>query len=213
MANNRDLERFMAKVDKTDGGCWEWVASKKGGGYGAFYLNGRLHGAHRASLFLFRGLDLSTPLDAMHSCDNPSCVNPDHISYGTRAENMVDASVKGRIVRVQDWRGALNPKSKLPEGCVQEVVESVSAGMTRKEASTKFGVSAVRVGQILKAAGMASTLSASEAAKKKRLAKMDCRKGHSLSGANLRINSAGARVCIQCEKENAIARKSKVIQC
>ncbi len=212
MANNRDIERFMTKVAKSSTGCWEWLAGKKGGGYGAFYLNGKLRGAHRASLFLFSGFDLSTRLDCMHSCDNPACVNPGHLSYGTRTQNMMDASAKGRIVNVQDWRGVLNPKSKLSADQIQEIVNAVNAGATRNEAAITFGVSNVRICQILKAAGQSSTLTASEAATQKRLARTNCRKGHALSGLNLRINSAGARVCLQCEKDNAIARRLKKVK-
>lgn len=209
MANNRDIERFLNKVSKKRTGCWIWTAGKKGGGYGVFYLNGRSRGAHRVALYLFKGLDLDTPLDAMHSCDTPSCVNPNHLKYGSRAENMVDASVKGRIVRVQDWRGELNPKSRISPSQREEIILAVQAGGTRKEVAKLFGVSSVRVGQIMKDAGLPSELSGSEAARLARLSRKHCKRGHQLSGDNVKVNSAGARICIKCEKHNAEARKAR----
>jgi hypothetical protein len=206
MGHNRDLERFTSKFEKAENGCWIWIAGRKGGGYGTFYLNGKLHGAHRVSLFLFRDISLNTPLHAMHSCDNPSCVNPEHISYGTRSENMRDASKKGRIKSNNDWRGMLNPKAKLEERHYAGLVDRFNSGKTRKELALEFGVTTVRVGQILIKNGIRSPIGRSEAARIKRLSKKDCRKGHLLEGHNLRINSAGARICRQCESINAAIR-------
>lgn len=197
----------MRKVSKSEDGCWEWAAAMKGGGYGAFFLDGKLRGAHRASLMLFRGMDIDTTLDAMHSCDNPGCVNPEHISYGTRSDNMQDASAKGRIVRVQDWRGELNPKAKLSAAQSKEIVEMVRAGASRADAAKAHGVTAVRVSQLLLAAGYPSEISATAAAAKARRALTHCKRGHLLAGANLRINSGGGRVCKECSRINAAARK------
>lgn len=211
MGRDRDIERFLSKVEKSECGCWNWTAGTKGGGYGAFYLDGKLRGAHRAALKLFKGFDIDTPLDAMHSCDNPACVNPDHISYGSRSENMVDASRKGRVVRVQDWRGQLNPKSKLSTSDINEIVIQVNGGMSRKDAAKRFGISDVRVSQILKNAGFPSAMSATEAARAARESRTHCKRGHPLIGENLRINSNNARVCIKCEQLNRAARKAKLL--
>ena len=152
MDRNRDIARFEAKLRKADSGCWEWCAGKKGGGYGVFWLDGALRGAHRASLALYRGEPLETALDAMHSCDNPGCVNPDHLSYGTRFDNMRDASSKGRTVRVADWRGPLNPRAKLTIAQRQEVERQLLDGRAKREIADDFGITAVRVQQIAREA-------------------------------------------------------------
>lgn len=209
MERDRDIERFMRKLEKADveGGCWEWHAGRKGGGYGVFYLDGKLRGAHRASLLLFKGLDIDTPLEAMHSCDNPGCVSPAHISYGSHSENMRDASVKGRVVRAQDWRGELNPKAKLATDQVREIVELVRSGETRADVGKRFGVTPERVSQILIAAGQRSELSASAAAAAARKAKTHCKRNHLLAGENLRINSGCGRVCRECTRIAAAARR------
>lgn len=147
-----DLDRFEVKFQKQPDGCWVWIAGKKGGGYGVFYLNGRLRGAHRASLFLYKNLPIDTPLDAMHSCDNPACVNPDHLSYGTRTDNMRDAARKGRTVRVGSWAGSLNPRSKLSAKQLESLQRDLSqVGACTKALAEKYGISRTRVQQINKA--------------------------------------------------------------
>lgn len=148
MEHHRDLARFEAKFRKAANGCWEWLAAKKGNGYGAFWLSGALRGAHRSALFLYRGEPLDTSLDAMHACDNPACVNPDHLSYGTRTANMRDASAKGRTVRVSDWRGPLNPKARLTATQRHEVERQLQTGRRKRDIAAEFGITPVRVQQI-----------------------------------------------------------------
>ncbi len=148
--NKSVLDRFMEKVEKT-ADCWNWIGGLKGSGYGIFYLNGKYCGAHRVSLFLFKGQPLCTPLQAMHSCDNPRCVNPSHLKYGTAKDNMRDAANKGRIVRVQNWKGERNPKAKLTEADVRKILRGFCDGASYKVLATKFNVSPERIGQIVRA--------------------------------------------------------------
>ena len=89
--------RFGMQIKKTDS-CWTWVGGKDKNGYGIF--KGEVAGvlfnkAHRYSYALHTG-DLLIDKQALHSCDNPSCVNPDHLSSGTNADNMKDKALKGR---------------------------------------------------------------------------------------------------------------------
>jgi len=90
-----EVERFMAKVNKAENGCWLWTAYRMKNGYGLFRTPERHVLAHRASYRLFCGtLD---ERDVMHACDTPACVNPTHLSLGTRKENMQDAKNKKRM--------------------------------------------------------------------------------------------------------------------
>lgn len=150
MKSRSAKERFLAKVEKTET-CWLWRGGLKGGGYGIFYLDGKYCGAHRVSLLLFKSLPFQPGLDAMHSCDNPACVNPDHLSYGTRTQNMQDAAAKGRTRCMADWRGQKNPKSKLSSEQIAEIQARRSAGEQCKKIASDYGISDVRVSQLTKA--------------------------------------------------------------
>jgi hypothetical protein len=91
--------RFWAKVKKTDG-CWQWTGAATPDGYGflARAINGERHPlrAHRFSWELHRG-PVPEGLWVLHRCDNPRCVNPDHLFLGDRTANMRDCAAKGRI--------------------------------------------------------------------------------------------------------------------
>jgi len=93
---NKDLvlKRFWAKVDKKEDGCWEWTAHLVGG-YGKFRVDGKLVQAHRLSYEIAKG-PIPAGYDVRHSCHNRPCVNPDHLSVGTRADNMRDKMEAGR---------------------------------------------------------------------------------------------------------------------
>lgn len=86
-------EKFADYVD-TSGDCHVWGHTKNGSGYGMFPVGGKVFLAHRLA-FLLNGGDLGYPV-IMHKCDNPSCVNPDHLCGGTYADNMQDMVKKGR---------------------------------------------------------------------------------------------------------------------
>lgn len=87
--------RFFYNIEKTVSGCWNWLASKDVDGYGNFYsedLNERR--AHRASYKLFIG-DIPKGLFILHSCNNPSCCNPNHLRIGTAQDNATDCVKAG----------------------------------------------------------------------------------------------------------------------
>lgn len=90
------MERFLNKVDKTDG-CWNWTASLRGKtGYGAFKINKKVIDAHRMSYLIHKG-DIPSGMYVCHTCDNRTCVNPDHLFLGTAKDNWQDGFDKGRI--------------------------------------------------------------------------------------------------------------------
>ena len=89
-------EDFWKYVDKTSNpnGCWKWTGYTDPKGYGRFQIQ-KLYFAHRFSMLL-AGHNIEG-WHILHSCDNPPCVNPDHLSLGTHADNMRDMKNKGRL--------------------------------------------------------------------------------------------------------------------
>jgi hypothetical protein len=88
--------RFWTKVARgASDECWEWLAGKSGG-YGVFHVNPKISTtAHRYSLQLATQQE-GAGLFACHRCNNPGCVNPGHLYWGTQADNMEDAKAIGK---------------------------------------------------------------------------------------------------------------------
>ncbi len=87
-------ERFWKKVSREK--CWNWTASKNSCGYGNFFYRGRLVKSHRFSFEIWIGRELKKSELILHKCDNPACVNPEHLFIGDMKTNTHDMIAKGR---------------------------------------------------------------------------------------------------------------------
>lgn len=86
------FEKFFEKTD----GCWEWQGNKKQKlAYGCFRFRGKILIASRVSYEIYTG-PIPKKLIVMHTCDNPPCVNPNHLKVGTYLDNQKDKMRKGR---------------------------------------------------------------------------------------------------------------------
>jgi hypothetical protein len=90
-----EIVRFSRFINKTDS-CWLWTGSKNITGYGKFYCKGKDFLAHRFSFSVAHGITLLPEQILLHSCDNPACVRPSHLTVGTHADNVADSLAKGR---------------------------------------------------------------------------------------------------------------------
>lgn len=90
------LEKLQSRTTVTDdGSCWEWTGAKNSYGYGMVLSGKKLLRAHRV-MYEMTFDDIPSGMFVMHSCDNPGCVNPDHLSLGTPLSNSNDMVLKGR---------------------------------------------------------------------------------------------------------------------
>jgi hypothetical protein len=92
-----DIVRLLEKVEQGPNECWNFVASKTHHGYGSFRYGDRSIAASRASYAMFKG-DPGKGI-VRHTCDNPACVNPNHLILGNQRDNMTDKMLKGRARR------------------------------------------------------------------------------------------------------------------
>ena len=138
------LERFEEKFRKTPG-CWEWLASRLPFGYGQIMINKRPRVAHRISYSLYVG-PIPDGMQVLHKCDNPPCVNPDHLWIGTHADNMKDKVLKGRSNNKEKGSpGEKNGRAKLTEINVRNIRSSTEQ---TKILAARYGVERTRIQKI-----------------------------------------------------------------
>lgn len=119
---------FWSKVDiRAAHECWEWAGARSAG-YGRFSFCGEPIGAHRISWQLQHERPVPEGMHVCHHCDNPACVNPEHLFLGTPQDNVRDMWAKGRarpIARKIDTRVAR---------------ELQRAGFSQREIARRLGV-------------------------------------------------------------------------
>lgn len=134
--NQKSEEEFNKRVDKTNS-CWMWTGAKDKLGYGRLSLAKNIKvGAHRFSYALTFGID-PADLCVCHRCDNPGCINPEHLFLGTHKDNSDDKFLKGRAA---PQHGQNNGASKLTEEAVEEIKIALAAWMSNTELGKLYGV-------------------------------------------------------------------------
>lgn len=141
------IEVFNSRIyPEPNTGCWLYLGCYSKEGYGrldAEYYNG-FRSSHRFSYFIHNG-DFDRSLCVMHTCDNPTCVNPDHLRLGTNDDNMADMVSKGRATR-----GTRNVKAKLNESDVIKIRELNASGVSRKDIRGMFPVGKTQIAYVIK---------------------------------------------------------------
>ncbi len=150
------VERHLARHVITESGCWTFTGCVHPSGYGHINLyvkeltpKKRKYRAHRLAYAYYHGIDPGERF-VCHHCDNPLCINPDHLFLGTPADNSADMVAKGRSLRQS---GSRNHASKLTEPLVLDVVAKIRQGMNNKQIAEALpvshsSVSLIRLGKI-----------------------------------------------------------------
>jgi hypothetical protein len=134
--NDEQLEEwFFQQKTIRDNGCWEWNGVINSG-YGQLNVNGKRILAHRYSLQLTLKREIPRGIEVRHICNNPICINPEHLQEGTHIDNMKDMvnsnrQAKGDVLSVRlkgiphiRARGEGNGRAKLTQAQVNEIRES-----------------------------------------------------------------------------------------
>jgi len=138
------IERFERQIARSDS-CWLWRGLIGGDGYGKFYADGRTMHAHRWYWMHLNG-ELNRRQLVLHKCDNPLCVNPDHLFIGSDADNMAD-----KVAKQRQARGNRSGQAKLTE----EIVLSLRRQHAEKPVifrheARKYGVTEVALARAIK---------------------------------------------------------------
>ena len=135
------LKRFMDFV-RSD---WQWTGYKACG-YGRMKVDGKMVGAHRVSFELFNA-PIPEGMEVMHSCDDPGCVDPEHLHIGTHKDNMHEC-VERRRSAVQ--AGEENGSAKLTQAKADEIRKLyVPRKYTMPMLCKRFGVSSSAIQRII----------------------------------------------------------------
>lgn len=128
------MDRFWFKVDvQSDDDCWVWLGAKQDG-YGVFGVDKKVIFSHRYSWILHNNKEIPVGSVIRHQCDNPSCVNPNHLLLGTQKDNVDDMITRNRRVYK---KGESHPNAKLN----QEQVDIIRATTESSRAlALKYGV-------------------------------------------------------------------------
>jgi hypothetical protein len=124
-------------------GCWIWAGNSTDRGYGQIIIGGKKYYAHRVIYEQTFNVKLDKKDVICHVCDNPSCVNPQHLFRGTQADNLKDMAKKGRSTR-----GEKNPMAKLTDGVVEVIKGSIAMGAKDTDIAERFGISRAAVNAI-----------------------------------------------------------------
>lgn len=128
-------------------GCWIWMRTRNGYGYGMMTIDGKTALSHRVAYTSFIG-NVGRQ-QVLHKCDNPSCCNPDHLFLGTQSDNMKDCQKKGRIkIPHPIFNGSTNPSAKLNENDVLNIRSLLGTGITQDEIAKHYKVSQATISAI-----------------------------------------------------------------
>lgn len=147
--SNEDIAAKMAAyVDRSGGpdACWPWLRGRSREGYGKIYwANNRCRLAHRLALELHQEAPVPRNMEVLHSCDNPPCCNPAHLSAGSHADNMRQMSERNRASK-----GTRHPRTKVGDDQVTVTRRLAGGGVRLEDLAILLGVSQSYVSRLVR---------------------------------------------------------------
>jgi hypothetical protein len=138
------LLKFVKINEETN--CWDWIGAKNRKGYGSLHFGGKTRIAHRMSYELYVG-EIPSGLLVCHHCDQPECINPEHLFLGTDLDNSNDKFLKGRQ---RFLVGEDNVTSKLTTFEIVEIKNMLKEGIGLTVIAKKYNTSRSNIDSIKK---------------------------------------------------------------
>ncbi len=173
--NGEQFLEFIGSLPRTERGCTLWTGRKWGDGYPLVCVDGKWQRGNRAALSSYLERPLERKYFACHHCDNPLCLNPDHLFEGTDQDNKDDMVKKGRAasglrhglnvhpdkrsvgdrngLRKHPERaanGERNGNTRYTRAQIQEVVRLLAEGVSDKVLMKQFQISASVMNRIIR---------------------------------------------------------------
>lgn len=148
--NTHLIQRMLIERSVVDSsGCWNWTWYKDINGYGKVTIDSKTWLAHRVSYIVFKG-EFPDEMFICHHCDNPSCINPDHLFVGTMSDNMKDAYDKGILHPANQFKkGEPNVNRKLTNDQVKEIKRLMGLGYQQKQVAKMYKVAPATIMRIM----------------------------------------------------------------
>jgi len=143
--SSKTYARFYARhIPEPNSGCWLWLGFLDKDGYGFIRYKGKNTRAHRYSYLAHKG-EIPENNVVCHKCDNPSCVNPDHLFIGTKKDNTADMISKNRQ---GSWDYRLGGDSYNAKLTNEQAIEVYKSSKSYRELANLYGVGTSTIGRI-----------------------------------------------------------------
>lgn len=119
-------------IPEPNSGCWLWLGAINKAGYGQIRYNKKIINAHRYYYQKYNNITLPYNVVVRHKCDNPLCVNPEHMEIGSHQDNMNDM-----VKRNRSAKGENHGNNKLTEN---EVIHIYHSKLTNRELADYYSV-------------------------------------------------------------------------
>ena len=144
-----NLNELLSMADSSQDGCIYWSRAKSKGGYGQIWDGTKVQYVHRLVAQIAHGQP-EPGQEVLHSCDNRACINPVHLRWGTRKENMQDAIARNRLTNRKTARGIANGSATLTYEEICELRKLRNDGWKLKDLSAKYGITMSAISSIAK---------------------------------------------------------------